>query len=112
MNTQNETTKSSKKMNADSVNTLKSIVFAVCIVLAIPLLIPLFLKIFSIALQSEFSIAMANVAKAWTFITQIVAVFLAVKYQQKIAYFFMIVAPLLLLLIEALIYVLALMPIW
>lgn len=102
----------SKERNKERCKVVESIVFTALIVLVIPLIVPLSLKGFHAIVKTEFALAMSNVAKAWTFITQSIAIFFAVRYDMRCSFVIMICAPILLFLAEIVIYLLGLMPIW
>lgn len=60
--------------------TIESVAFALFAVLIIPLLVTFALNLYADGLKTHFASAMADVSKAWSFITQGVCIFIATKY--------------------------------
>ena len=110
--TQMETTKRRPKTQTTFNKTVEGIVFAFCVVLIVPLLVTFALNLYADGLKTEFAIAMADVSKAWCFITQGACIFIATKYSVIKALLASMIIVVGLFFAELLIFVLTLIPIW
>lgn len=104
--------KKTTKLNEKTVNILENVAFSFTVALIMPMVLPLLLEWFSLLLKTEFSISMSDVAKGWSLITQTVATFICLKFSKKASYIFMLLVPLSLFVIEVVIYLLLMIPIW
>jgi len=96
----------------NGIATIENCLFAVIVAVAVPWVFPFILELYSLLLQTEFAVAMSNVAKGWVLITQAVSVFLALKFNKTNAYIFMLSVLVGLFVMELAIFLLLLIPIW
>ena len=92
-------------------HVVEDIAFTIMVALVLPIVLPILLHAYSALFKTEFAEVMNEVGKAWVLITQAVTIFFGLK-NKTVAYIIMLAVIAGIFVIEGLICLLLMIPIW
>ncbi|MBQ7668702.1 MAG: hypothetical protein IJS47_05190 [Clostridia bacterium] len=99
---------------AENINKIMEILeylfYALFVSIIMPLLIPVMLSAFAALLKNDFAVSMSETSRAWSLLTQVLAIFVGFKYSRKKSYLVMAIVPAVILVFEILITILTKLP--
>jgi len=107
-----EKTEQTQVAKEKGVEIVEHIAYALTVALLIPMLIPLILKGCVLLLGTDLATTMYAASKAWILIVQTAAIFICLKFGKIKSYLFMVIVPAAIFLIELVIWLLLLIPVW